>query len=70
MAMVSLSKLWPASQVTIAVFHPGWVRTDMGGDKADLSVDESAGGLFETFSRISHKDHGKFFNYDGSTIPW
>ena len=53
--------------VTVA---PGWVRTDMGGESAPLSPEESASGLRTLFAGLSNGDNGKFFHYDGSTVPW
>lgn len=55
---------------TCLTFHPGWVRTDMGGAGADLSVEQSANGIRQTLARLTHKDNGKFYNYDGTPIAW
>jgi NAD(P)-dependent dehydrogenase (short-subunit alcohol dehydrogenase family) len=51
-------------------FHPGWVRTDMGGAGADLSVQQSVSGIRGTLAQLSAKDNGGFFNYDGTPIGW
>jgi NAD(P)-dependent dehydrogenase (short-subunit alcohol dehydrogenase family) len=60
-----------ASRGTICVsFHPGWVRTDMGGAGADLSVDQSASGIRSTIASLKAQDNGSFFNYDGTSIGW
>jgi NAD(P)-dependent dehydrogenase (short-subunit alcohol dehydrogenase family) len=60
-----------ASQGTICVsFHPGWVRTDMGGAGADLSVEQSADGIRGTIAKLKTTDNGSFFNYDGTGIGW
>ena len=50
--------------------HPGWVRTDMGGEGADLDVSASAADLRRTIAGLSSADHGGFFNHDGTPIPW
>jgi len=51
-------------------FHPGWVRTDMGGMEATLSVEESVAGMLNVFDGLSARDHGAFLNYDGTPLPW
>jgi NAD(P)-dependent dehydrogenase (short-subunit alcohol dehydrogenase family) len=51
-------------------FHPGWVRTDMGGQGADISVQESASGMRATLSAATPAQNGAFLNYDGAVIPW
>ena len=53
--------------VTVA---PGWVRTDMGGENATLSPEESAEGLRTLFAGLTNEDNGEFFHYDGSSAPW
>ena len=68
MACVS-SELGPKGIVT-AVFHPGWVQTDMGGAGAAMTAVESVGALRRTFARLGPADNGCFINYDGSPIPW
>lgn len=50
--------------------HPGWVKTDMGGPDADLTVEESVSGLLAVISNLTDKDHGGFKDYRGENIPW
>jgi NAD(P)-dependent dehydrogenase (short-subunit alcohol dehydrogenase family) len=50
--------------------HPGWVRTDMGGPSATLSVEESVRSMLGVIERLSREDSGKFLNYDGTPLPW
>ena len=50
--------------------HPGWVRTAMGGEGADLDVADSAKGIRKTIAGLSRDDHGCFFNYDGAAMRW
>lgn len=51
-------------------FHPGWVRTDMGGEGADIEVHDSVSGMRRVLAGLSASDNGRFFNYDGSSIDW
>jgi NAD(P)-dependent dehydrogenase (short-subunit alcohol dehydrogenase family) len=55
---------------TCIVAHPGWVRTDMGGPNAPLSPENSVRDLLALLERVGPDDTGKFFNHDGSTLPW
>ena len=66
--MVSVSEELKSDNITVVSFHPGWVRTDMGGVNATLSAKESAKVLIKSFENLSFKDTGKFFNYDGNLI--
>jgi NAD(P)-dependent dehydrogenase (short-subunit alcohol dehydrogenase family) len=50
--------------------HPGWVRTDMGGSGADLSVEQSAGGLIDLIDNLNMAQSGHFWNWDGEALPW
>jgi len=50
--------------------HPGWVRTDMGGAEATLSVEQSAAGIRATLAKLTKHDNGTFYNYDGTKLGW
>jgi NAD(P)-dependent dehydrogenase (short-subunit alcohol dehydrogenase family) len=57
-------------QATCVALHPGWVKTDMGGAGADLTPERSVSDLRQVIAKLRASDNGKFFNHDGSTIPW
>jgi len=63
------AKLAPRGVVVVAL-SPGWVRTDMGGDSAPLAPADSVRGLRKVLAGLRPEHSGKFFSYDGSTIPW
>ncbi|MGK5021046.1 SDR family oxidoreductase [Janthinobacterium sp. LB2P10] len=56
--------------VSCVAFHPGWVRTDMGGADADISPEESAAGMRATLASLPATDKAVFCNYDGKPIAW
>ncbi len=61
---------WGRRNVIAVVVHPGWVRTDMGGDSAPLSVEESAAGMRTLFAGLTPTEHGRFWTWDGREHPW
>jgi NAD(P)-dependent dehydrogenase (short-subunit alcohol dehydrogenase family) len=56
--------------VTLLTMHPGWVRTDMGGPSAPVSVEESARGLVTVIERERGKHHHVFVDYQGKAVAW
>ena len=66
----SLSVDWQAPGIACLVLHPGWVRTDMGGPRADISPEESVAGMRRVIDRPGAETNGRFFSWDGAEIPW
>jgi NAD(P)-dependent dehydrogenase (short-subunit alcohol dehydrogenase family) len=59
-----------AGRAICVAFHPGWVKTSMGGAQAPLEVTQSAGDLRRTLQALTAEDNGRFLNHDGQTIAW
>jgi len=56
--------------VKVAILHPGWVQTDMGGPNAEITVAESVGRMRGILDTMRPENSGSFFDIDGSIIPW
>ena len=56
--------------ISVGIYHPGWVRTDMGGAGASISVAESAAGLMARFDVLGPKTTGCFETWDGRPHPY
>ena len=50
--------------------HPGWVKTDMGGQGASLDVARSVADLRGLIAGLGMADNGRFLNHDGTAIEW
>jgi NAD(P)-dependent dehydrogenase (short-subunit alcohol dehydrogenase family) len=61
---------WGRGGLVAIVMHPGWVRTDMGGVGAPLSVEESVRGMRQVIARLTPADHGRFWTWEGREHPW
>jgi NAD(P)-dependent dehydrogenase (short-subunit alcohol dehydrogenase family) len=59
-----------AGKATLVSFHPGWVRTDMGGSGADIDAATSVAGMRTVLASVKPADSGSFFNYDGQRLAW
>ena len=58
-----------APQVAVGAYHPGWVRTDMGGSGAAISPEASARGLVARFDALGPDRTGVFETWDGRPHP-
>jgi NAD(P)-dependent dehydrogenase (short-subunit alcohol dehydrogenase family) len=66
----SLSLDWRDQPVTLAMFHPGWVQTDMGGPHAPLSPEDSVSSMRGVIERLTRAQSGSFLGHKGEAIPW
>ena len=63
--------VWRAQGLTAVLVHPGWVRTDMGGERAQISVETSVRGIATVLQKVSYKESGACLRYDGTKCdPW
>lgn len=63
MAVIAAQSDYP--QALMLPMCPGWVRTDMGGPNASISVEESVSAMRSTIAGLTAKDKGKYFHHDG-----
>jgi NAD(P)-dependent dehydrogenase (short-subunit alcohol dehydrogenase family) len=66
----NLSKDLAPLGLAVGIYHPGWVRTDMGGDSADISVDQARSGLMDRFDALDLDTTGCFQTWDGQDHPY
>ncbi len=56
--------------VGVLIFHPGWVKTDMGGPGALIDAGASVKGMMAQIERFELARTGEFVKYDGAPMPW
>ncbi|QFY41195.1 SDR family oxidoreductase [Candidatus Methylospira mobilis] len=69
-AMKTLSIDLKPQGVGVLILHPGWVKTDMGGDQAPTYVTESVDGMIRVIRDFTFADTGRFLNFKGVELPW
>ncbi|MEM8695693.1 MAG: SDR family oxidoreductase [Pseudomonadota bacterium] len=69
-AWKALSTIYREDGIAVAILHPGWVQTDMGGPSAHIDVETSVNGLRTVLDALSLQNTGRFTAYDGSQLPW
>jgi NAD(P)-dependent dehydrogenase (short-subunit alcohol dehydrogenase family) len=57
-------------KLTMLSLHPGWVRTDMGGSSAAVSVEDSAAGIVKVIEQQAGAHKHRFVDYTGRELPW
>ena len=56
--------------IAALVVHPGWVKTDMGGDNAPIDAITSVTGMRAVIAKLTLAESGSFFAYNGKKLAW
>ena len=68
--MTALATELADQNVIVTLMHPGWVKTEMAGDVADIEPHESATGVRQVIAGLTQADSGKFLKWTGDVHPW
>ncbi len=58
------------NNISFIILHPGWVKTDMGGSMAPVSLFESVNGMINVLETQTLENSGRFIQFDGELLPW
>jgi NAD(P)-dependent dehydrogenase (short-subunit alcohol dehydrogenase family) len=70
MASKSLANDLEASGVSVAILHPGYVKTKLTGFHGEISPEVSAQGLIKIMDSLSLENSGGFWHTNGEELPW
>jgi len=70
MFTVSMKKEALEDNISFVILHPGWVKTDMGGDRAPVEIPESVTGMRNVLETRTLENTGEFVQFDGELLPW
>ncbi|CAG8891919.1 unnamed protein product [Penicillium egyptiacum] len=84
MLTVQYAQQYADEGFTFLAISPGWLRTDLGGHRADLSVEVGAEKVLDIIKKATPEQNGRLVNihvpgwetregpnqYDGKEIPW
>ena len=68
--MITVMSASTNKNICFVTLHPGWVKTDMGTDAAELEVPEAAGAIVDSLLSLTIEDSGRFIRWDGTDHPW
>ncbi len=61
---------WAGDGIQVAILHPGWVKTDMGGAGAQIMPRDSVLGLRARIAELNAQNSGRYLDYEGEEIAW
>lgn len=57
-------------EVSVAILHPGWVKTDMTAGQGLIDTRTSVRGLIEIVDALTLEQTGRFTHQNGEPLPW
>lgn len=66
----SLSLDLKPDNILVMSLHPGWIKTDMGGAQAPLTLDNAIPTIVQLLGQLDQSHNGGFYQYDGKSLPW
>jgi len=69
-ASMSLAKDLANDDISVGIYHPGYVQTDMVNHGGDISADVCAERLTNLIEQQSMADTGVFKHSNGEILPW
>ena len=70
MFTVSMKNELAQRGVAVLLLHPGWVQTDMGGNRAPINANTSVDGMMERIAELTVEQTGAYVQFDGTPVPW
>lgn len=70
MAMRMIADFIKEKDILVSMMCPGWVKTDMGSDEAELDLDKSIETILKTLAALNETHHGAYIDRFGNPIPF
>ncbi|HOH37319.1 MAG TPA: SDR family NAD(P)-dependent oxidoreductase, partial [Spirochaetota bacterium] len=70
MQSILLQNYLKKDRIKVIAVHPGWMRTDMGGSKADIDSKESADEIFSLAEKDFALNDPIYMDYKGRIMHW
>lgn len=61
---------WRARGIASVALHPGYVKTDMTGQHASITPEESVSGIRDVLNNLTLAGSGQFLDYRGKDVAW
>jgi NAD(P)-dependent dehydrogenase (short-subunit alcohol dehydrogenase family) len=67
---VSLARDLRVAGVSVAILHPGYVRTEMTAHSGNVTPEQAARQLLERIDALTPEKSGTFWHANGEVLPW